>query len=69
MGASRILLPETPEARALADELKDFEISVSANATATFNAKTGSHDDLVCALGLAVLLEQERYGAGSVPYI
>jgi len=50
----RLHLPATAEAAALAKELLDYEIRVDANANDTYGAfKTGSHDDLVTALGLA----------------
>jgi hypothetical protein len=48
-------LPETPEARALASELLDYEIHVDENANEKYGAfKVGRHDDLVTAVGLAV---------------
>jgi hypothetical protein len=51
----RIHLPKTPEAQALVNELLTFEIRVSDNGHASFGVfKTGSHDDLAVALGLAV---------------
>ena len=51
----RILLPRTPEAEALAQELLDYEIHVDEKANDTYGAfRVGSHDDLVTALGLAV---------------
>lgn len=53
--SSRIHLPRTAEAAALAKELGDYEIRVNANANVQTGAfKTGAHDDLVTALGLAV---------------
>ncbi len=52
--AGRLHLPITVEAQILVDELKSYEISVTPKANATFNARSGKHDDLVCALGLAV---------------
>lgn len=52
----RVRLPETPEARALARELLDYELRVTDHAQVTAGAfRTGAHDDLVTALGLAVL--------------
>ena len=58
----RILLPETDEARALAEELVNYEIRVSDNANMTAGAfRVGTHDDLVTALGLACLLDRERF--------
>jgi hypothetical protein len=52
----RLRLPQGhPEARALFDELVNYEIRVSRDGDATFGAfKTGTHDDLATALGLAV---------------
>ena len=55
LGSGRLHLPQTQEAAALARELLDYEIRVDENAHARFGAfKTGAHDDLVTALGLAV---------------
>lgn len=53
----RIRLPDnSDEARALEKELRDYEIRVDEAAHMTAGAmKTGTHDDLVTALGLAVL--------------
>jgi hypothetical protein len=49
-----IHLPDTAEAEAMRSELANFEIRVNENAHAQFGAfKTGTHDDLVVALGLA----------------
>lgn len=52
--AGRLHLPISPEAKILVDELRDYEIKVNEHANASFNAPSGKHDDLVCALGLAV---------------
>jgi hypothetical protein len=50
----RLLLPETPEAQVLAQELLDYEIRVDQNANDRYGAfRVGTHDDLVTALGLA----------------
>ncbi len=52
----RIKLPETSEARVLAKELQDYEIHIDQDANMKAGAfKVGTHDDLVTALGLAVL--------------
>ena len=52
--SGRIHLPQTQEAGALVDELLNYEIRVSEDSAATFGAfKTGTHDDLATALGLA----------------
>lgn len=46
----RVHLPETSEARALAQELEDFEIRVSEEANDKYGAfRTGTHNDLVTA--------------------
>jgi hypothetical protein len=68
LGTGALLLPEIPEARALASELEDFWRDVNAQANAIYGAKVGSHDDLVCALGLSVLLDRPIYRTGSVRY-
>ena len=50
------LPPKHPESEAMARELKDYEIRVSDDAKDSYGAfKVGSYDDLVTALGLAVL--------------
>jgi hypothetical protein len=55
------VVAETSEARALARELLDYEIRVSDHASVLAGAfKTGAHDDLVTALGLAVLESGQR---------
>ncbi len=55
----RLKLPQTAEARQLARELLDYEIKVDQNANDHYGAfKTGAHDDLVTALGLATQLDQ-----------
>jgi len=52
----RIHLPRTREAQALAGELQDYEIRVDENANERYGAfRAGAHDDLVTALGLAVV--------------
>jgi hypothetical protein len=54
----RLHLPDTPEARALAEELLDYEIRVDHDANERYGAfRVGTHDDLVTALGLAVQTE------------
>ena len=51
----QIHLPETSEARALAQELLDYEIRVDEDANTRYGAfRTGTHDDLVTALGLTL---------------
>jgi hypothetical protein len=54
----RLHLPTTAEARALAEELLEYEIKVDPDGDARFGAfRVGAHDDLVTALGLAVQVE------------
>lgn len=58
------LPPRHPEAQAMVRELKDYEIRVSDDAKDTYGAfKVGTHDDLVTALGLAVLEDPAVAGA------
>jgi len=51
-----------PEAQQLAQEMLDFDIDVDeASGKATFGAmRPGTHDDLVCALGLACLVDPAK---------
>lgn len=50
----RLHLPQTAEAEALADELLSYEIKIDQDGHDRYGAfSTGSHDDLVTALGLA----------------
>ena len=59
--ADRILLPDTDEARQLVDELFAFEIKIAEDGNERYGAfKVGKHDDLVVALGLAVLDDPPR---------
>ena len=59
----RVHLPDTAEARELADELQNYELRVSKKANTILGAfKHGTHDDLVTALGLAVLDESGLWG-------
>ena len=61
---NRIHLPDTAEARALAQELLDYEIRVDEQANDRYGAfKVGRHDDLVTALGLAVQTKPQRWKA------
>jgi len=55
--SNRLALPaKKPEAAAMARELQDYEIRVDQDANDKYGAfKVGTHDDLVTALGLAVL--------------
>ena len=55
LSRGRLHLPKTAEAEALRRELAVYELRVDAQARETFGAfKTGTHDDLVTALGLAI---------------
>lgn len=54
LSTGRIHLPDNEEARALARELKDYEIRVNDRANEQMGAfRIGAHDDLVVALGLS----------------
>jgi hypothetical protein len=55
----RIHLPNTPDALAAREELMNYQIKVNENGHVQFEAKTGKHDDLVTALGLACLHEPQ----------
>jgi hypothetical protein len=68
LGDERLKLPKTAEAKACAAELEDFEMTITESATATYNARQGSHDDLITALALSVLVEQGRWQSGSFRY-
>lgn len=60
----RVHLPKTDEARALAEELKVYEIRIDQDANDKYGAfKVGKHDDLVTALGLAVISEPRSNSA------
>ena len=60
---NRIHLPDTNEARALKDELMNYQLKVNEYANLEFGAfKVGTHDDLTTALGLACI-----YDYGTVP--
>jgi hypothetical protein len=48
----RLHLPRTVEAGILVKELGDYQIDVNDCGRASFNASSGSHDDLVIALRL-----------------
>lgn len=60
----RVRLPaHHPEAAAMTRELMDYEIRVDENANDRYGAfRVGSHDDLVTALGLAVLCDPPSTG-------
>jgi len=55
MQGGRMHLARTDEMDAMQKELMDYEIRINEHANDTYGAfKTGAHDDLVTALGLAV---------------
>lgn len=57
----------TIDAEALQQELRDFEATMTAHGNIQSGARSGSHDDLVIALGLATCVEANIGGAvGSV---
>ena len=57
----RIHLPQTSEARALAQELVNYEIRIDEDANERYGAfRTGTHDDLVTALGLTLDYQTRR---------
>jgi len=59
--SQRVHLPDIPEARALADELLDFDIEVDEDGGEKLGAmRPGTHDDQVVALALATLKEMRR---------
>ena len=64
LSESRVVhLPQNyPEAEQLAKEMLDFDIDVDeTSGKATYGAiRPGTHDDMVCALGLACLLDPEQ---------
>lgn len=68
-GFRRILLPHTEEARIAAAELRDFQFNVSDNATVTYAARIGAHDDLVISLALSVVVDEAAHRAWSESYI
>jgi len=60
---TRIHAPDIPDARALQEELKVYEIRIDRDGHDTYGAfKIGKHDDLATALGLAVLEEDQGEG-------
>lgn len=61
--SDRLHLPKTAEAEATARELQDYEIHTDPDGDSKFGAfKTGAHDDLVTALGLAVHARPKTWG-------
>jgi len=53
----RVALPNDKESAALVRELQDFELRASASGMTSGAFRTGSHDDLAIALGLACLFD------------
>lgn len=53
----RIHLPDNLEADVLIEELRAYEIDVTPQGLATFNARSGKHDDTVLALALATVID------------
>ncbi len=51
---------ELSEASAIAEELKEFRRNVTAAGRATYQARTGKHDDLVLAIAIALWWVPER---------
>jgi hypothetical protein len=51
---------EVTEAHVLAEELKDFRRHLTSSGRATYQARTGKHDDLVLAVAIALLWAVER---------
>lgn len=52
--AKRLHQPDTVEADILDAELADYQVEFSEAGHASFNARSGQHDDLVIALGLSL---------------
>ncbi|MGB7041873.1 MAG: hypothetical protein WBD83_20095, partial [Xanthobacteraceae bacterium] len=55
------------EANALADELKDFKRKVSEAGRVSFNARSGTHDDLVLAVAIAAWFAGNRHEVSQEP--
>lgn len=54
----RIQMPDTSQTRALAAELRVYEVRISEDANLSAGAfKTGTHDDMATALGLGCLFD------------
>jgi hypothetical protein len=63
LGTGRLHLPRGREAAALTDELVNYELRVSGDGHARAGAfRTGTHDDLVTSLGLAVQADPRLSG-------
>lgn len=60
LGSGRLHLPRTREAAVLTQELLNYELRVDQDGRETFGAfRAGAHDDLACAVGLAVQADPE----------
>jgi len=61
--SKRIHLPKIAEARQLAQEMLDFDIDIDdASGKVTYGAiRPGTHDDMVCAMGLACLVDLPKW--------
>ena len=61
MQTGKIHLPRTQEAKAVQEELLNFELKMRNTSQPEMGAlKVGTHDDLVCSLGLAVFYWEKR---------
>lgn len=62
-------LPKSKEAKALAEELADFEFNISDSANPKWGAVQGKHDDMIMALALSTLPGAlPVHHGGSEPY-
>ena len=62
-------LPKSKEAKALAEELADFEMNITDTAHPQWGARQGQHDDLIIALALSTLPGAlPRHYSGSTRY-
>jgi len=59
--------PTLADAAVLARELQDFRVAFSSAGNAIFNAREGSHDDLVLAVALAIFGASQSQPAMDVP--
>lgn len=67
--SGRVHLPDSGEARVLAQELRDYEIRIGEDANDRYGAfRVGTHDDLVTALGLAIHHEPPTETYGPLPW-
>lgn len=66
--SGRLRIGQFPETAVLTSELQNYRVKVTAAAHETFNAREGTHDDLVLALALATWFG-ERAGHVSIRWI